>query len=346
MKEINLSELKTKAIIGDGVIPRLPDFIDKNAKVALIYSKNINVQTEKRLINSLSERDLYSFKLSDGEAVKSVEWACLITEFLAVNRFNRGDVIVAAGGGTVCDLCGFIASVYMRGIKYINVPTTLLCAVDACIGGKTAIDIPRVKNGWGSFYQPVATIVDVNVMSSLQGEAFYGGVSEIVKYAAISPEFFDYLDTFSSADDLRTDLENVIYKCLKIKADFVLSDERDLGTRKKLNAGHTVAHAIEEQSGYKITHGEAVAKGLFAESSLSRDLNLLSESEFNRIISALTKFISGFSAQSDLNSLISYMRLDKKNAATGITFALPVSGGVNIYSFSEEELKNAFSLSE
>ncbi len=339
MKEIHLNELKTKAIIGNGVISRLPDFIEKNAKVALIYSKNINVQTEKELLNALSERDLYSFKLSDGEAVKSVEWACLITEFLAVNRFNRGDVIVAAGGGTVCDLCGFIASVYMRGIKYINVPTTLLCAVDACIGGKTAIDIPRVKNGWGSFYQPAATVIDVNVIFSLQGEAFYGGVSEIVKYAAISPEFFDYLDTFSSADDLRSDLENVIYACLKIKAELVCKDERDEGNRRKLNLGHTVAHAIEEASNYMVTHGEAVAKGVFAESSVAYILRLLSETEFNRIVGALKRFIEDFSPQKNVSELIPYMRLDKKNAATGITFALPVSGGVKIYNFSEKELK-------
>lgn len=339
MKEIHLNELKTKVIIGGGVFSCLPDFIDKNAKVALIYSKSVNPQTEKELFNALSERNLYSFKLSDGEAVKSVEWACLITEFLAANRFNRGDIIVAVGGGTVCDLCGFIASVYMRGIKYINVPTTLLCAVDACIGGKTAIDIPRVKNGWGSFYQPVATVVDVNVISSLQGEAFYGGVSEIVKYAAISPEFFDYLDTFSSADDLRTDLENVIYACLKIKSDVVCQDERDEGNRRKLNLGHTVAHAIEEASNYTVTHGEAVAKGLFSESAAAYILRLLSEAEFNRIVSALKRLIKGFCPQKRVSELIPYMRLDKKNAATGITFALPTSGGVKIYSFLEEELK-------
>ncbi len=339
MKGIALKELNSSVFIGSGALSRVSEAVKGCGKVALVYSKNLGEKAEKNLFAALNECNLYSFKLSDGEATKNVEWACLITEFLAVNGFNRGDVIVAAGGGTVCDLCGFIASVYMRGIKYVNVPTTLLCAVDACIGGKTAVDIPHVKNGWGTFYQPALTAVDVDIIAETSGDAFYGGVSEIVKYGVLNPEFFDYLDNFTCADDLRLDLENVIYKCLKIKADFVSSDVCDFGIRKKLNAGHTVAHAIEQASGYKITHGEAVAKGLFSESAAAYIIGELSESAFNRIVSALKRLVKGFCPQRGVSELIPFMRLDKKNETGSIAFALPTNSGVQIFNFSEQRLK-------
>lgn len=358
MKEIELQNLNSRAIIGDGAIGELGGYIKKYAlslcenksgnaaapktaektKVALIYTKNIAESVEKSLFESLKEFDFYSFKATDGEKIKTTEWAELITEFLAINGFKRDDVLVAAGGGTVCDLCGFVASVYMRGIKYINVPTTLLCAADACIGGKTAVDIPHVKNGWGTFYQPSVTVIDTSVIKNLSGEAFYGGVSEIVKYALIDKDFCAYLSGFGCAEDFKNDLENFIYNALIIKARAVCTDERDEGERKKLNLGHTVAHALEQASNYKMTHGEAVGKGLFAESAVSYIIGKTSEKNFLKAVNMLVKFLPGFCPQKNVRDYIKYMRYDKKNVGAKITFSLPTDNGVEICAFSESEL--------
>lgn len=339
MKGISLKELNSKALVGFGSLNLLGGVISQNSKVALIYSENLSACDEAKLLNAVSGFKTYGLKLSDGESAKRIERACEITEFLALNGFNRGDVIVAAGGGTVCDLCGFVASVYMRGIKYITVPTTLLCAVDACLGGKTAVDIPHVKNGWGTFYQPMLTVADCDILKNLRGKAFSGGFSEIVKYGVICPDFLDYINEFSCAENIRGDLEEVIYRCLKIKADIVRIDERDLGVRKTLNLGHTVAHAIEQASGYAVEHGESVAMGVYAEAELAVELGELSPERFKKIEKTLYRLIEKFTPQGDLASLIPYMRLDKKNGASGVTFALPTDCGAKIITLSEELLK-------
>lgn len=341
MKEILLKKLNSKAIIGSRAISTLFAEVSKNAKIALVYSKNLSEADVERLSRAVGG-NVYLYKLNDGESAKTVEQACAITEFLATNGFNRGDVIVAAGGGTVCDLCGFVASVYMRGIKYITVPTTLLCAVDACLGGKTAVDIPHVKNGWGTFYQPSLTVVDCEILSEAYGKAFSGGISEIVKYGVICPDFFEYLNKFNGEDDIKAHLEEVIYRCLKIKADIVCADERDLGVRKSLNLGHTVAHAIEQASSYSIEHGESVAMGVYAEARLSLKLGELKQARFKKIEQTLYRIKKDFTPRRDLLGLIPYMRHDKKNGAQGVTFALPTENGVKIRTLSEEELNELF----
>lgn len=340
MKTISLKKLNSKAVIGSGALSSVCGVIPQNAKVALIYSENLSADTSAKLFNALSGFKTHALKISDGEAAKSITRACEITEFLASNAFNRGDVIVASGGGTVCDLCGFVASVYMRGIKYITVPTTLLCAVDACLGGKTAVDIPHVKNGWGTFYQPALAAVDCDILKNLSGKAFSGGLSEIVKYGVICPEFLGYLAKFGCAEDIRGCLEEVIYRCLKIKAATVRLDERDLGVRKTLNLGHTVAHAIEQASGYAVEHCESVAKGVYAEAALAVKLGELSLERFKLIKRTLFRLIKDFTPQRNLKDLIPYMWLDKKNGAVGVTFALPTDSGAKIVALSEQTLTN------
>lgn len=341
MKEILLKELNSKAVIGCGALALLATEVCESARVALVYSKSLKKADVERLTRALGGK-AYLYKLNDGESAKTVETACEITEFLASNGFNRGDTIVAAGGGTVCDLCGFVASVYMRGIKYITVPTTLLCAVDACLGGKTAVDIPHVKNGWGTFYQPSLIAVECEILSAACCKAFSGGLSEIVKYGVISPDFFEYLNKFNGEEDIKANLEEVVYHCLKIKADIVCADERDLGLRKILNLGHTVAHAIEQASNYAVEHGESVAKGVYAEACLALKLGELTKKRFEIIEQTLYRLIKDFAPQRDLSGLIPYMRHDKKNGAQGITFALPTENGVKIRALSEEDIKSFF----
>ena len=350
MKEIDLKNLNSRVLIGDNAIKSLADIIGLNAKnrgdvsdfkklkVALVYTKNLSENVENALKTELSRFDFYSFKIKDGEKIKNAEWAGLITEFLAVNGFKRCDVLIAAGGGTICDLCGFVASVYMRGITYYNLPTTLLCAVDACVGGKTAVDIPHVKNGWGTFYHPAATIVDTSVIKNLNGDAFFGGVSEIVKYALISKDFCKYLNGFNCAEDLKNDLENIIYKALEIKVELVLKDERDENERKILNLGHTVAHALEQNSNYKMTHGEAVSKGIFSESAISYITGRLSEKNFLTVVDMLIKFVPKFCPEKNVKKYIPFMRFDKKNSGAKITFALATDSGVKLCAFSESQL--------
>lgn len=255
--------------------------IAAGGKVCLVRDVNANVDCIKTVLDGIR---YVEYAIDGGEGVKTAENYVALSEFLYKEGFARDCVLIAFGGGTVSDLTGFVASTYMRGVKYINCPTTLLSAVDACIGGKTAIDIGG-KNMSGTFYPPSAVYASMQLIKALPLEQLAQGKGEIAKYALLSGGFGE--------EELSGDImAKTVFKCLKIKAALVKKDEFDRGARKLLNLGHTVAHAYEVASGYTLAHGEAVARGLYKIIYASKDYYGLSDEDTRDMLDVLS--LSGF----------------------------------------------------
>ena len=203
--------------------------------------------------------ECYTFVFLHGESQKNASTYLSLIDALAECHFSRKDAILALGGGVVGDLAGFAAATYMRGIRYISVPTTLLSMVDSSVGGKTAVDIAAGKNLLGAFWQPSLVIIDPDLLSTLPEEYFSDGMAEVIKYAMIRDEnIFALIENGGAKDNI----EELIASCVKAKRDVVCEDEFEGGVRAILNFGHTPAHAIEKESKYKISHGRAVAMGM------------------------------------------------------------------------------------
>ena len=211
-------------------------------------------------------------QVPDGEEQKSLEVAARLYNELTDLYCERTTPIIALGGGVIGDLTGFVAATYLRGVPLIQVPTTLLAQVDSSIGGKVVVNHGQLKNRLGAFYQPRLVISDISVLKTLPAREFIGGLAEVIKYAVIrDKEFFAYLernlDRIKSLDE--EVLEEIVYKSSRIKVEIVEKDEKDLGLRNILNYGHTIGHAIESASDFKVEHGEAVALGMLAAGRIS-----------------------------------------------------------------------------
>jgi 3-dehydroquinate synthase len=252
-----------------------------------------------------------------GERQKSLRRSGLLWDELLRRGADRSSVIVAFGGGVIGDLAGFVAASYMRGLPYVQIPTTLLAQVDSSVGGKVAINHPRAKNLIGAFHQPRLVIADVAVLSTLRPRDYREGLAEVVKTAAIADEgFFGWLERNRGAVLGRDPeaLVSVVRRCCEIKAGVVKADERESGPRAILNFGHTVGHALESLTGYRaLRHGEAVAIGMVGAARISRLLGLASEDEETRLVGLLAGFglptrIPGMA----ISDLLDAFRSDKK----------------------------------
>ena len=222
-----------------------------------------------------------------GEENKNADTYLAVLTHLSKHQFTRSDLIIALGGGVVGDLAGFAAATYLRGIRYVQIPTTLLAAVDSSVGGKTAIDLPAGKNLVGAFHQPSLVLCDTDLLDTLPEDIFRDGCAEVIKYAILyDPELFAHLEQYG----LSFDRVSVITKCIRLKRDAVVTDEFDNGIRKKLNLGHTVGHALERSSGYTFSHGKAVSVGIAAISRSAVRMGLCAQEDCDRIASLLTKF--------------------------------------------------------
>lgn len=249
------------------------------------------------------------------------------------SRLDRSSSIVALGGGVVGDLAGFVASTYMRGIGFVQIPTTLLSQVDSSVGGKVAVNHPLGKNIIGSFYQPKIVYINANTLLTLPSREFSSGMSELIKYGFIWDEnFLNWLE--SKLDSIMAKDEKIIVKAIEwacnIKARVVEQDEKEKGLRAILNFGHTVGHAIEAVSNYsKYTHGEAVALGMICESRLAAKMGLIDDNLLARLIDLIEKagLPTSLDEQLPVESLIKAMQHDKKNISDRIAFVLPVATG-------------------
>ena len=283
--------------------------------------------------------------LPDGESTKSLKYLAGIYDRLIDNGMERSDYIIAFGGGVVGDLAGFAAATYLRGINFIQVPTTLLADVDSSVGGKTGIDHPKGKNLIGSFYQPRAVLIDVDILKTLDKRELINGFAEVIKYgAALDADFFSYLESNYKkilAYDEET-LIRIIEKSCSIKADIVNQDEKESGLRSVLNFGHSLGHAIETLYNYEnIKHGEAIAIGMVFAAKLSKHLGLCGEEEVARIKnliinSGLPSDIPDFTPEQYVNA----MKLDKKVSDKQIKFVL--IKGIGVYEFKKLDFSFLF----
>jgi len=267
--------------------------------------------------------------IPDGEEYKDLLWVQHIYDDLLRHRLDRSSALIALGGGVIGDITGFAASTYMRGISYIQVPTTLLAQVDSSVGGKTGVNHKLGKNMIGTFWQPGLVWVDVETLKTLPQRELLAGLAEVIKYGVIcDQELFDFLeanrDKMMNLDD--DALTHIIKRSCEIKADVVSKDEREAGLRAILNYGHTIGHAIETVTGYtRFLHGEAVAIGMYIEVRLSHILNFIDKDQVSRIKALIDSYglPSGMPADLDAKNILASMQLDKKAIAGELKFVLP-----------------------
>ncbi len=264
------------------------------------------------------------YAIEPGEAHKTLEdWHGMLT-FMAQQQVTRSDCIVALGGGIPGDMAGFAAACYLRGIRFVQVPTTLLAMVDSSVGGKTGVNLENGKNQVGAFYQPKLVLCDPDVLSTLPAETLADGVSESIKYGMLGDtEVFDWFEN----GDWTARTEELIQRCVQAKADVVEADERDTGCRQLLNLGHTLGHAIEKNSDYAITHGHAVAIGMVLAAKLAVRLELCGDDTVERLTATLERnqlpVTTGYTAAQLTEAALS----DKKRTGGTLTLVLPETVG-------------------
>tara|TARA_S200000501_G_scaffold133589_1_gene126400 strand:+ start:128 stop:1201 length:1074 start_codon:yes stop_codon:yes gene_type:complete len=331
-KELFAGQRKNKyrIVISKNAISKknLAPLLKKHNKTLLISDFGVPSKIVRKVaVVCKPSTKVFKMVLQHGEQAKSVQNFQKILNFLADNNFDRTDLILAVGGGVVGDISGFVASSYLRGIQYIQIPTTLLAQVDSSVGGKTAINILAGKNLVGAFYNPKGVIIDTTVLNSLPNRELKAGLAEVIKYAFIeNKSLFSLLKKYSKKILLKDHkiIEEIIFLSLQTKAKIVTKDEKENGIRAILNFGHTFGHAIEAHGKYKkILHGEAVAKGMKIASKISYLENLISEKEHKEVIALLQKFEFDLSLdQYKYRELKPYIFRDKKIKAGKLNLVL------------------------
>ena len=290
-------------------------------KVAKLYGKTLGFNKDRVFI------------LKDGEKEKNLKNYTRILDFCQKLKLTREDCLIAIGGGVVGDITGFAASTYMRGIDYIQIPTTLLACVDSSVGGKTAVNTDFGKNLVGSFYQPKAVIINTQFLKTLDMREFKTGLGEVVKYALIEKscqanEEYNLLNILNGKTKEIFDynlnvLEKIIGICIKLKVSVVEKDEKENGLRRILNFGHTYGHAIEKLTNYKYTHGECVVAGIYFAFNLALKNNLIEQNYFYIMQDFLSKFEFKKIPQYKLQKVLPLMKTDKKASAGFLRFIMP-----------------------
>ena len=320
--------------IGKGIFDKIESIIKKNIsseKFAIITNPNINNIYGKKLLEclSVSTKKIFVFEVPDNELSKSLKYAEKLYVDLITNNFDRDSCIIALGGGVIGDLAGFVASTYMRGVKFIQVPTTLLAQVDSSIGGKVGIDLKEGKNLIGSFYQPKSVFSDIETLKTLPEKEMKSGLAEIIKYGIILDDnLFKTLEE-NIGKILDKDL-NVLYDiviwCSKLKAMIVEEDEKEAGRRAILNFGHTFGHALETITNYQgYSHGEAISIGMIFAAKLSLELGLIESDDFSRIYNLINSAgLPVLPKQSyNIDQFLKLLYSDKKVKDGKLRFILP-----------------------
>lgn len=311
--------------IGKGILSSLGEEIlkiGKVQKVCLVSDSNVFPLWGETALKNIHAFGFHtvSFVFPAGEASKNPATYLELLNILAENKLTRTDLIVALGGGVVGDLSGFAAATYLRGIRYIQIPTTLLAAVDSSVGGKTAIDLPAGKNLAGAFYQPNLVLCDTDVLNTLPLEVFRDGCAEVIKYGILfDADLFDDLEE----KGLGFDREAVITRCVELKRDVVVKDEFDTGLRMKLNLGHTIGHGVEARSQFTISHGRAVAIGMAMIARIAVHMRLCEVQCCDRILGILKQFGFDTTTNYSASELYTYTLSDKKCAGGTINLIIP-----------------------
>ena len=322
MKKVKISVSKEyEVLIGQGLMAEsgrlCRSVLPKCVKAAVISDDNVAPIYLDRVKVSLESAgfETVSFVFPHGESSKNGGTYLEILNFLAENQLTRSDALIALGGGVVGDITGFAAATYLRGIRFVQIPTSLLAMVDSSVGGKTAIDLPAGKNLAGAFCQPELVICDLDSLNTLSPAFFTDGCAEVIKYGILKDEaLFAHLEENGQGFDR----EYVISRCVELKRDYVTEDEFDTGLRMMLNLGHTVGHAIEKLSAYAVPHGSAVAMGMAIIARACASRGLCSESCAGRIVKTLESFRLPVSCAYSAKELISPMLSDKKRSGGSV----------------------------
>ena len=341
--------------IGNNIISQFKKIIKSEGfnfkKVLIIIDSKIPKPIVSRIRSQFNYKTKIIYKFNASEKNKNLNSINSILEILFKNNFTRNDVIICVGGGIAGDVSGFASSIYKRGLKFINVPSTLLSQVDSSIGGKTGVNNKFGKNLIGSFYQPDLVISDIQLLKSLPRKEVICGYAEILKHSLIkNKKFFLFLDkNLKNILSLEKKfIEKAILESCKIKKQIVERDEEEINVRKSLNLGHTFGHAYESSLNYskKLNHGEAVLYGILSAIKLSKKLKLINNNDYQLILLHLSKLrfnnLNKLFKKSDLNNILKFMISDKKNTSKKINFiTLNKIGSVNIHNQLEvSKVKN------
>ncbi len=322
--------------IGEKTINLLPKKINslcpKTKKIAIIIDHKVPAKFKKVIRNKMKKYDLFFINFSANEKNKSINKVNSLLEFLLSKNFNRTDLIISVGGGITGDVAAFTASIFKRGISFINIPTTLLAQVDSSIGGKTGVNSMHGKNLIGTFYQPKLVVIDTSFLKSLPYKEMICGYAEILKHSIIKDRnFFEWLKKNTKLILLKRPRELIyaIKKSCAIKMFFVSRDVNEKGLRMTLNFGHTFAHAIEVKNKYssKITHGEAVLSGMIIASKISLVKKVCSQRTFDEIkniylVNNLSYTFNKYRNENEIKNLLPFLKNDKKNNDKKINFIL------------------------
>ena len=276
----------------------------------------------ERVLRALRDAGLraVSFVFPHGERYKTLDTYAGIVNFLAQEQLSRTDVLLALGGGVVGDVTGFAAATYQRGMAFVQLPTTLLAAVDASVGGKTAVDLPQGKNLVGSFWQPALVLCDTDTLRTLPESTFRDGCAEVIKYGVLgSRELFDML----RERPIKEQTEDVIARCVDMKRALVCEDEFDRGSRRLLNLGHSFGHAVEMLSGFSVSHGSAVATGMCMAARAAAEKGFCSKATRDEIISLIRRYSLPTETTARAEDMLSVMLVDKKMSGGRLHLIIP-----------------------
>lgn len=311
---LNLKDKSYDILLERGALDKIGEYLNLNRKVLIVTDNGVPSEYAKKVANACASSVIVT--LIQGEESKNFDNYKKLLKVMLDNSFTRADCVVAVGGGVIGDLAGFVASSYMRGVDFYNIPTTLLSQVDSSIGGKVAIDFEGVKNIVGAFYQPKKVVIDSNVLKTLPKRQIINGLIESVKMAlCFDEEFFNFTIKTTLTD---SEIDEIILRSLKIKKSVVEQDEKESNLRKVLNFGHTIGHAVESVTSPNLLHGECVALGMLCATE-------------NQIKDKLLGFYSRLGLQTkvsaDKNKMVEFLSHDKKADSEGITFVFAEKEG-------------------
>ena len=322
--------------IGKNILKSLSELIKKAySSILIVTDDNVDKYYSEIIAENLKVKfNIYKYVFPHGEKSKSLNEYIKLTEYMSSIGLDRNSLIIALGGGVTGDLSGFAAATYMRGIDFIQIPTSLLAMVDSSVGGKTAIDTPFGKNILGAFYQPQFVLCDTACLKTLPDEFLKDGMGEIVKYGILSENIFKKLNT-----GFLENKQQIISDCIKLKAEIVANDEFDIGQRQLLNLGHTLGHSLELLSNFTISHGNAVAKGLHMIAEFSYKNNLCSEVAFNKIRKLLQFYNFNLEIPYTYREIFDIIKYDKKKNGEFINLIIPTDiGNCKIMKFSFNQI--------
>lgn len=341
---IKTASKKYNVFVGDNSFEEFKKSVQVyQSKILFLIDKNVYKKCSK-IINKIlpASKKYHHLIINCSEKNKSIKTVEKICKYLSDNKFDRKSVLVSIGGGVLGDITGFCASIYMRGIKYYQIPTTILSAVDSSVGGKTGINFNGIKNLIGTFYQPEGVFIETDFFKTLPQKEVISGIGELIKYSLIKREHYNfYVEETNKIFYKREVSEKVISTSIKIKAEIVEKDEKEeTGQRKILNLGHTFGHAFEAASNYKLKHGEAVFLGIIFDFLVAENFGFVCQDDIYKFLYdyGFMPIRKSIILQLDSKKVIEYMKIDKKNISGFISLVIPTHNDIMTDFPTEEKL--------